>query len=223
MAPLPEDQEKLNNQLRELAKFIVENFIHSAVELENPFNSKALQPKSSNLQKEVAQKHELILEELGELFRLWDKKGTLAPIVQKMHTCTLEDLVRGQALGMEDYEAMMAAVLEAFDNEEIDASKQMVSLVTQLFPFQVQPYIFIATLLWREGGIDKALSLYEYLIQRINHPILFLYAAECFAAGGDLLKGNDLLVKASKLCDDEGKPYESLKKEIEEVSKALTQ
>lgn len=66
-----------------------------------------------------------------------------------------------------------------------ETEEAVIAAVMALFPLNPQPYIYFAALLERRDGAATAAVFYEKIIEVIDNPALYYFAAECFYQNGD--------------------------------------
>ncbi|WP_299008975.1 hypothetical protein [uncultured Shewanella sp.] len=88
------------------------------------------------------------------------------------------------------------AVNEFYDCGDFNIECCVISVFIALFPLEAQPYICLATLIWRKDGIQQAASFYETLIDTFHSPLIHYFAADCLKKSGNHSKAALLLAQA---------------------------
>ncbi len=210
---LEDQQDELNKQLRELAKFIVHNFID---------NTDNTQKAHKHEPVDYAERLNLVLQGVIQSVKLNDGVGNLKTVRKKLESLNVNNLFNNTEFDVQDYDRLLEFAVDALEADDIESAKYVLSTLTHIFPFQAQTYILIASLIWKEEGIEKAAEFYNHLSSKLDHPLICFYAAECFAGKGDLARSRQLLSRASVLCDEGGSDFAPLKKEIQDLAQALS-
>ncbi|MET3107434.1 hypothetical protein AAKU67_001498 [Oxalobacteraceae bacterium GrIS 2.11] len=88
-----------------------------------------------------------------------------------------------------------------YDCGDYHREQCVIAVLMGLFPLNPQPYIYLGSLIWRKDGIAAADLFYSNIIQVIQDPALYYFAADCFYKNDDLQKFNDVLDTA--ICQSE--------------------
>jgi tetratricopeptide (TPR) repeat protein len=87
----------------------------------------------------------------------------------------------------------------------------VISVLLTLYPLNPQAYICFATLIWRTEGIAAADAFYSKVIELIQEPALFYFAADCFYKNGNKEKAKEIaqqaLAKAEITNDSYGRQH----------------
>jgi len=85
------------------------------------------------------------------------------------------------------------AVKEYADCGDHQKELCVTSVLLILFPLNPQAYIFFGTLIWRKEGIAAAEVFYDKVIEFIQEPALYYFAADCFNKNGNKEKAKELI------------------------------
>lgn len=216
---------KEHNPSEETAAKFVDQYLKEGLQSEASSALESTEQRIERRKKEVAEllgNHQKIVKEGLEYFKKYDAEQDLADILERVEKYALYSRYHVESpLTEDDFEKLFTIVLDVYNHDELQTTSSMCSFMTQLFPFQAQPYIIQANIQWRQFGIERAVSIYENIVKLVKSPLLYTYAAACFKSAGMNDKARDILVDALWLCSDNPQSFAPLIKEIEDDIKAL--
>lgn len=218
----PEENNELQEQIESLAKFIFDKFVKN--DMPPPTELETEEARAERRKNEIAEmltRHQMIVREGADLFLRMNTDGTVKNIIEKIRKASVTDIVKPKFLSDSDFSILMKKALEVYQAEQLNEAMNLFAFVAHLFPFQVQPYIAMATITWKQSGIEEAVNIYSHLIQCLPNPLLMAYAADCFKAAGDNQKAKETLEKGLKLCDLDQTAYAPIAKEIRDSLEQL--
>lgn len=210
-----DDQRELQKRLNELSKYIVNNFMKEGLRIPAPLETdeqRKLRKQAQEVQT-LEDHHNRILQ-IAEIFASRDAEGKLIPIINKVQNAKLEDFANKQFMQASEFEALIITALAAYNDKDYETAMSMAAYISHIFPFEVQPYLIMATIIWKQEGVYKAADFYDKIIDVLHNPILYMYAADCFAAADKLDDARDALRLALQICN-ENTSFALLKKDIE--------
>lgn len=214
----PEENKELQEQIESLAKFIFDKFVKDDMPPITALESEEVRAERRKREiAEMLERHQMIVREGADLFVSLDTEGTIKPLIEKIQHATVQEIVTPKFLSDEDFTSLMKKALEVYQADDLTEAMSLFAFVAHLFPFQVQPYIAMATITWKQSGIEEAVKIYSQLIQCLPNPLLMAYAADCFKAAGDNAKAKTTLEKGLKLCELDSTAYAPIAKEIRDT------
>jgi tetratricopeptide (TPR) repeat protein len=211
----PDENQELQEQIQSLAKYIFEKFVKNDMPPPDELESEEIREERKKAEiAEMLTRHQMAVREGADLFVSLDQDGTIKPLIEKIRNATVADIVNPNYLNDNDFSSLMKRALEIYQDNKLNEAMNLFAFVAHLFPFQVQPYIAMATITWKQSGIQAAVTIYSQLINCLPNPLMMAYAADCFRVAGETQKAKDTLQKGLKLCELNPTAFAPIAKEI---------
>lgn len=88
------------------------------------------------------------------------------------------------------------AVKEFQDCGDYHKELCVIAVLMSLFPANPQAYICLGNLIWRKEGVAAADLFYTKIIEFVQDPATYYFAADCFYKNGDRKKAKETLLNA---------------------------
>ncbi len=203
----PSFEKFLDISRQDLATILVDGF------LQEGRDKKAIAKKQLDTNRDkkaqivhLLEEHQKILEKAYYLFKEKDPTGAARKVVDKIKNVqVVEVLFKFDLLTEQDFSILNLTAMRVYESGDLDTANTLFAYIAVLFPFQIQPYIFLTTIAWRREGVEKAVAIYEQLIKALKNPLLFLYAGDCFKFAGKKKEAKKIFEEAIQLCSEDQK------------------
>ncbi len=109
---------------------------------------------------------------------------------------------RKELISQEDFQYLLDITIDRYEAGHHVEATFMCSVLSFLNPAHSYPYVLQASITWKERGGKEACKLYDNFIEWMSDPVLYYFAANCYAKNSQKRKAKDLLTKALKLCHE---------------------
>ena len=202
----PEEVEAaFDKYLDEFSELMTNAYQEMAAEPPNEFETEegAKLRRKAQIKASLKEYQKTILNGVS-LFLSQDREGKVGKMLEKfkeMPTSPEKIPEMMQSFSEEDYNSLFALALEVYEKKDLESAYPMMSTLVALFPTRLQPYLALASIEKEKNGVYAALRIYEALVQVMENPVLYYYAADAYLETGDKSKAADWARKALKLCE----------------------
>jgi hypothetical protein len=164
--------------------------------------------------------YQIMMQRAVATIKEFDLEGKAIAVIEKLEKTQLQEIKPDtQLLNEQDFQVLMELGMSVYERNELEPARSIFLYLSSLFPFQVQPYIILATIEWRTKGAEAAATIYRNLIQGLKNPLLMLYAGDCIAHAGHKEEAKAIFEEGVTLCDQDPN-FAPIKPEIQrELSK----
>jgi tetratricopeptide (TPR) repeat protein len=188
--------------LESIAQYIFNQFVKNDMPPPSGLESKEMRDARKKEEiTEMLARNQIVAHEGALLLQKLDTDGSIKVIIDKIKKAKPADILMPNFFSDKDFELLMSKALDVYHDDQLIEAMNLFTFISQLFPKQVQPFIAMTTIIWKQSGPEEAADIYSQLIECLPNPLLMLYAADCFKAIDEKQKAKDTLEKGLKLCE----------------------
>ncbi len=104
-----------------------------------------------------------------------------------------------------------------YDCGDYQHEQDVIAVLLALFPFSPQPYIFNATLLWRQHGIEVAALFYRQCADFLKDPLMDYFAADCYLKNGEVEQAKQISWRALETLNQSPESHPELTLQLQDL------